>query len=98
LQEITMNTMVLPRKVETVPANKYGAFQWDDPLLLESQLTDDERMIRNTARTYCQDKLMPRILMANRNEEFDREIIRELGALGLLGPTLPEKYGCAATS
>ena len=93
-----MNTMSLPKKVETVPSNKYGAFQWDDPLLLESQLTDEERAIRDTARTYCQQKLMPRILMANRKEEFDRNIITELGELGLLGPTLPEKYGCAATS
>ena len=93
-----MNTMALPKKVETVPSNKYGAFQWDDPLLLESQLTDEERAIRDTARNYCQQKLMPRILMANRNEEFDRNIITELGELGLLGPTLPEKYGCAATS
>ena len=91
-----MNTMALPKKVETVPSNKYGAFQWDDPLLLESQLTDEERAIRDTARNYCQQKLMPRILMANRNEEFDRNIITELGELGLLGPTLPEKYGCAA--
>jgi glutaryl-CoA dehydrogenase len=97
-QETGMNTMALPKKVETVPSNKYGAFQWDDPLLLESQLTEDERMIRDTARTYCQEKLMPRVLMASRKEEFDRNIIRELGELGLLGPTLPEKYGCAATS
>lgn len=93
-----MNTMALPKKVETVPSNKYGAFQWDDPLLLESQLTDEERAIRDTARNYCQQKLMPRILMANRNEEFDRNIITELGELGVLGSTLPEKYGCAATS
>ena len=93
-----MSTMALPKKVETVPSNKYGAFQWDDPLLLESQLTDEERAIRDTARNYCQQKLMPRILMANRKEEFDRNIITELGELGLLGSTLPEKYGCAATS
>jgi glutaryl-CoA dehydrogenase len=97
-QEIGMNTMVLPKKVETVPSNKYGAFQWEDPLLLESQLTDDERAIRDTARAYCQDKLMPRILMANRKEEFDRNIVNELGALGLLGATLPERYGGGASS
>src|SRR5262245_5618886 len=88
LQEIVMNEHVLPKKVETVASNKYGAFQWDDPLLLESQLTEDERMVRNAARSYCQEKLMPRILMANRNAEFDRNIIREFGALGLLGSTL----------
>jgi glutaryl-CoA dehydrogenase len=93
-----MNTMALPKKVETVPSNKYGAFQWDDPLLLESQLTEEERAIRDTARAYCQDKLMPRILMASRNEEFGRDIISEFGELGFLGPTLPEKYGGGATS
>jgi glutaryl-CoA dehydrogenase len=93
-----MNTTVLPKKVETVPSNKYGAFQWDDPLLLENQLTEEERSIRDTARAYCQDKLMPRILMVSRNEEFDRNIIREFGELGFLGPALPEKYGGGATS
>jgi glutaryl-CoA dehydrogenase len=92
-----MNRMALPKKVETVSANRYGAFRWDDPLLLESQLTEDERMIRDAARNYCQDKLMPRILMANRAERFDREIINEFGELGLLGSTLPEKYGGAGT-
>jgi glutaryl-CoA dehydrogenase len=93
-----MNEMALPKKVETVAANKYGTFNWQDPLLLEEQLTEDERLIRDTARTYCQEKLMPRILMANRKGEFDRAIITELGELGLLGPTLPEKYGCANSS
>jgi glutaryl-CoA dehydrogenase len=90
-QETDMTTMALPKNAETAPSNKYSAFHWDDPLLLESQLTEDERMIRDTARSYCQEKLMPRVLMANRNEEFDRNIIREFGALGLLGPTLPQK-------
>jgi glutaryl-CoA dehydrogenase len=93
-----MNMPALPKKVETVPSNKYGAFQWSDPLLLETQLSDEERMIRDSARAYCQEKLMPRILMASRNEDFDRNIITELGGLGLLGPTLPEKYGGGATS
>ena len=86
-----MNTDGLPKKVETVPSNKYGKFQWDDPLLLESQLTEDERMIRDTARAYCQDKLMPRILEANRNEEFDRDIINEMGELGLARPDAAEE-------
>ena len=72
-----------------------AAFQWDDPLLLEDQLSESERMVRDTARGYCQDKLMPRILEANRHERFDRAIIDELGGLGLLGSTLPEAYGCA---
>lgn len=68
-------------------------FTWDDPFLLEEQLTEEERLIRDSARDYCQDKLMPRILMANRNEVFDRDIMTELGEMGLLGATLPEEYG-----
>ena len=73
-------------------------FQWDDPFLLENQLTDEERMVRDTARDYAQDKLMPRVLEAYRNETFDREIMNEMGELGLLGPTIPEEYGCAGVS
>ena len=61
------------------------SFQWDDPLLLDQQLTDEERMIRDTARAYAQDKLAPRVLEAFRNEHTDLEIFREMGALGLLG-------------
>jgi glutaryl-CoA dehydrogenase len=68
-------------------------FKWDDPFLFNDQLTDEERMIRDTARKYCQDKLMPRILEANRNETFDRSIMNEMGSMGLLGSTLPEEYG-----
>lgn len=71
------------------------SFKWDDPFLLNDQLTDEERMIRDTARKYCQDKLMPRILEANRNETFDRAIMDEMGSMGFLGCTLPEEYGCA---
>ena len=74
------------------------AFQWDDPFLLEDQLSEEERLVRDTARDYAQDKLMPRILMANRNEEFDPEIMNEMGELGLLGPTIPEEYGCAGVN
>ena len=70
-------------------------FKWDDPFLLNDQLTDEERMIRDTARRYCQDKLMPRVRDANRNETFDRAIMDEMGALGLLGSTIPEEYGGA---
>ncbi|NOT04947.1 MAG: acyl-CoA dehydrogenase [Anaerolineales bacterium] len=68
-------------------------FKWDDPFLFNDQLTDEERMIRDTARKYCQDKLMPRILEANRHETFDRTIMNEMGSMGLLGCTLPEEYG-----
>ena len=74
------------------------AFDWTDPLLLEDELTDEERLIRDTAREYAQDKLMPRVLTANREERFDREIMNEMGALGLLGATLPAKYGGSEVS
>ncbi len=74
------------------------AFAWDDPLLLEDALGDDERMVRDTALAYAQDRLMPRILEANRHEIFDRKIMTELGALGLLGPTLPVEYGGAGVN
>jgi glutaryl-CoA dehydrogenase len=70
-------------------------FKWDDPFLLNDQLTDEERMIRDTARKFCQDKLMPRILEANRHEIFHREIMNEMGAMGFLGATIPEEYGGA---
>ncbi|MFT4713521.1 MAG: glutaryl-CoA dehydrogenase [Candidatus Azotimanducaceae bacterium] len=73
-------------------------FKWDDPFFLDEQLTEDERMIKDTARDYAQDKLFPRVLQANRDEEFHREIMNEMGELGLLGPTLPEKYGCSAVN
>ncbi|GHE91975.1 acyl-CoA dehydrogenase [Thalassotalea profundi] len=74
------------------------SFNWQDPLLLDSLLSEDERMIRDSAHQYCQDKLMPRVLEANRNEVFDVEIMKELGALGLLGCTIEEKYGCAGVN
>jgi glutaryl-CoA dehydrogenase len=72
-------------------------FNWEDPLLLNDQLSEDERRIRDLARSYAQEKLMPRVLMANRHEKFDREIMNELGELGLLGSTL-HGYGCAGVN
>jgi glutaryl-CoA dehydrogenase len=71
------------------------SFHWDDPLLLDEQLTEDERMVRDAARVYCQDKLQPRVLEAFRHEKTDPAIFREMGALGMLGPTIPEQYGGA---
>ena len=70
-----------------------ASFNWEDPLLLDQQLTEEERMVRDTARQYCQDKLMPRVLNSFRNEQTDVEIFREMGDLGLLGATIPEEYG-----
>ncbi|WP_028773196.1 acyl-CoA dehydrogenase [Shewanella waksmanii] len=70
-------------------------FDWADPLQLNQLLTEEERMIRDSVHEYAQDKLMSRVLMANRQEHFDRQIMNELGELGLLGATLPERYGCS---
>ncbi|MET0680160.1 MAG: acyl-CoA dehydrogenase family protein, partial [Burkholderiales bacterium] len=73
------------------------SFQWDDPFLLADQLTEDERMVRDSARAYCQERLAPRVLEATRKEKFDREIMNELGGLGFLGSTI-EGYGCAGVN
>src|SRR3954469_17797504 len=72
--------------------------KWEDPLLLDELLTDDERMIRDTARAYAGDELVPRVIEAYREERTDRSIFNEMGELGLLGVTLPEEYGCAGAS
>ena len=72
-------------------------FKWEDPLLADELLTGEERMVRDMAREYCQSKLMPRIIEANRNEVFDRDIFYEMGELGMLGSTI-DGYGCAGTS
>src|SRR3954464_29759 len=71
------------------------SFNWEDPLDLEGELTEEERMVRDTARGYAQEKLFPRVLTAYREERFDRDILNEMGALGLIGATLPEEYGGA---
>ena len=75
-----------------------AASTWSDPLLLDEQLDEDERLIRDTTRAYAQEKLMTRVLEANRHERFHREIMNEMGELGLLGATLPPKYGCAGVN
>ena len=77
---------------------KDAAFKWDDPLDLESELTEEERMVRDTARDYAQEKLFPRILKAFRDESYDPAVLREMGELGLLGATIPEEYGGAGLS
>jgi len=79
------------------PNDMKPSFKWDDPLLLDDQLTEDERMVRDSARAYCQEKLLPRVREAFRHERFDREIFNEMGALGFLGPTI-EGYGCAGVN
>ncbi|MBI3716015.1 MAG: acyl-CoA dehydrogenase family protein, partial [Betaproteobacteria bacterium] len=80
-----------------LPTAAKSAFQWDDALRLEDQLSDEERMVRDSARAYCQEKLQPRVLLANRNETFDRDIMTEMGALGFLGATI-DGYGCAGVN
>ncbi len=72
-----------------------GRFDWQDPFALDAQLTDEERMVRDAARAYAQEQLLPRVTRAFLDESFDREIMREMGQLGLLGPTIPETYGGA---
>jgi glutaryl-CoA dehydrogenase len=78
-------------------ASPFTPFQWDDALRLDGQLSEDERAIRDAAHAYCQEKLFPRVLMANRHETFDRAIMNEMGEMGFLGATL-EGYGCAGVN
>ena len=80
---------------DPVPVPTKPAFRWDDPLLLEEQLTEEERMVRDTARRYAQERLLPRIKDAFRHERCDPAVFREMGGLGLLGPTIPSEYGGA---
>ncbi len=82
-------------QISAAPAET--VFDWADPLLLDAELSEDERMVRDSARAYCQEKLFPRVLDANRHERFDREIMNEMGALGLLGSTI-DGYGCAGVN
>jgi glutaryl-CoA dehydrogenase len=90
-----MNALPHPKPKEAAAP---ASFRWDDPFLLDEQLSDDERMIRDSARAYAQEKLLPRVIEAYREEKTDRAIFDEMGALGLLGLTLPEDYGCAGAS
>ncbi|MDR0070878.1 acyl-CoA dehydrogenase family protein, partial [Acinetobacter sp. 11520] len=83
-----MNHMVTTKKAKV-------QFNWQDPFLIEQQLSPDERMIRDAAHAYCQERLQPRVLEQFRHETTDPSIFREMGELGLLGPTIPEQYGGA---
>jgi glutaryl-CoA dehydrogenase len=89
--------VVAPVGAAATTKRKLAPFKWDDALLLDSQLTEDERAIRDTARAYCQEKLFPRVLEANRHETFDRSIMFEMGELGFLGATL-DSHGCAGVN
>ena len=70
-------------------------FSWEDPLFLDQQLSDDERMVRDSARAFSRDVLLPRVISDFRDESFDPDVMRQMGELGLLGPTIPEQYGGA---
>ena len=83
-----------PVRAHAPAAAAEAVFDWSDPLLFEDELSQDQRLARDTARAYCQERLFPRVLEANRHERFDREIMNEMGALGFLGATI-EGYGCA---
>jgi glutaryl-CoA dehydrogenase len=83
---------------ETGRPERPAAFRWDDPFLLDDQLTEEERLVRDAAHDYAQERLQPRVLTAYREERFDREVLTEMGALGFLGPTIPEDYGGAGSS
>ena len=90
-----MNALPNPKPQEKPPSI---AFDWTDPLLLNDELSDEERMIRDTANEYCQSKLLPRVIEAYREEKTDRSIFNEMGELGLLGVTIPEEYGGVGAS
>jgi glutaryl-CoA dehydrogenase len=89
--------MNAPANVKSSPAGG-GTFDWQDPFRLRDQLKEDEQLIMDSAHAYAQDKLLPRVIEAYREEKTDREIFNEMGELGLLGVTLPEEYGCAGAS
>ena len=92
-----MNAVATASEVQPA-ATLPQAFDWADPFRLEDQLSDEERLVRDAAHDYCQGRLMPRVLAANRHERFDPEIMTEMGELGLLGSTIPEAYGGAGAS
>src|SRR5712672_1525148 len=88
-------TTAEPKTAKAAVREARASFRWDDPLRFDDQLTEDERLIRDTARAYAQDKLLPRVIEAYMEEKTDRAIFIEMGALGLLGVTIPQAYGGA---
>jgi len=90
-----MSQVLEKRESKPATALKDSDFNWKDPLDLDGDLTEEERMVRETARGFAQEKLMPQVRLAYREERFDRNIITEMGKLGLIGPTIPEEYGGA---
>ncbi|RKP13870.1 glutaryl-CoA dehydrogenase [Piptocephalis cylindrospora] len=97
-QYLLRNLHATPRTLASNGPAKLAKYNWEDPLDLESQLTEEEILVRDTARSYCQEKLLPRVIKATREEHFDLDIMREFGELGMLGATLPGPYGAEASS
>jgi len=95
LEQFSLNKPLHPINLISSSASSSLAFQWDDPLRMQLQLTEEERMVQEAAHRYCQDKLMPRVTLAFRQEVTDPAIFREMGELGFLGSTLPTEYGGA---
>ncbi|GAA5809704.1 hypothetical protein MFLAVUS_003117 [Mucor flavus] len=96
-QLLGKKSLVTPLLARTMASKSFVKYNWQDPLNLESLLTEDEISIRDAAHSYCQDKLLPRVIDAYRNENFDRDILSEMGELGFLGSTI-DGYGCAGVS
>ncbi|GFV81761.1 glutaryl-CoA dehydrogenase, mitochondrial [Trichonephila clavipes] len=94
---LKLSSSALNNNYRSLSSGTKVTFDWKDALSLNSKLTEDEIMISEQFRSYCQEKLMPRILMANRNEVFHKEIMKEMGSIGALGPTI-KGYGCAGVS
>ncbi|KAJ2546121.1 hypothetical protein IWW35_005144 [Coemansia sp. RSA 1878] len=93
----SVHKLCAPRMAVRAYATKYAKYHWEDALQLEKQLTDDERMVRDSAHAYAQEKLLPRVINATRTEHFDIEIMKEMGQMGFLGSTI-DGYGCAGVS
>ena len=83
----------MPERMTTSRADATPTFDWRDPFMIDTQLLEEERQIRDAARSYAQAELLPRVTSAYVEERFDREIMTEMGAVGLLGATIPERYG-----
>ena len=84
--------------MEGVMTSSKPVFSWEDPLFLDQQLSDDERMVRDSAHSFAREVLLPRVIADFREEEFDPAVMRQMGELGLLGPTIPETYGGAGVN
>ena len=84
--------------MEGVLTSSKPVFSWEDPFYLDRQLSEDERMVRDTARQFAREVLLPRVIDDFREERFDKDMMRQMGALGLLGPTIPETYGGAGVN